>query len=154
MRASVDVGGTFTDLVTERATGEYQVFKAPTTTEDPVAGVLDVLRIAAGARGMSFGAFFSEIRIFLHATTRATNAILTNGTAKTAFLTTLGHPDILLYREGGRKEPFNNTVPFPEPYIPRSLTFEVPERVDSAGEIVRPLDEDTVLSIIEKLAHL
>jgi N-methylhydantoinase A len=154
MRASVDVGGTFTDLVTERATGEYQVFKAPTTTEDPVAGVLDVLRIAAGANAMSLAAFLSEIDIFIHATTRATNAILTNGTAKTAFLTTLGHPDILLYREGGRKEPFNNTVPFPEPYIPRSLTFEVPERVDSAGEIVRPLDEDTVLSIIEKLAHL
>jgi N-methylhydantoinase A len=154
MRASVDVGGTFTDLVVERARGEYQVFKAPTTTEDPVAGVLDVLRVAAAANALPLTTFLSEVDILIHATTRATNAILTNGTAKTAFLTTLGHPDVLLYREGGRKEPFNNTVPFPEPYVPRSRTFEVPERVDSAGEIVKPLDEDAVLSIIEKLAAL
>jgi N-methylhydantoinase A len=154
MRASVDVGGTFTDLVTERATGEYQIFKTPTTAADPVVGVLEVLRIAAAANATSLTKFLSDIDIFIHATTRATNAILTNGTAKTAFLTTLGHPDILLYREGGRKEPFNNTVPFPEPYVPRNLTFEVPERVGSAGEIVKPLDEDAVLSIIEKLTAL
>ena len=151
MRASIDVGGTFTDLVTERVTGEYQIFKTPTTVTDPVLGVLEVLRIAAAANATSLTRFVSDIDIFIHATTRATNAILTNGTARTAFLTTLGHPDILLYREGGRKEPFNNTVPFPEPYVPRRLTFEVPERVNSAGEIVKPLDEHAVLSIIEKL---
>ena len=26
-------------------------------------------------------------------------------------------------------EPFNFTVPYPEPYVPRSLTFEVPGRI-------------------------
>jgi N-methylhydantoinase A/oxoprolinase/acetone carboxylase beta subunit len=63
---------------------------------------------------------------FIHGTTRAINAILTGTTARTAFLTTAGHPDILVLREGGRLDPFDFTVPFPEPYVPRALTFEVP----------------------------
>ena len=54
-------------------------------------------------------------------------------------------------REGGRIEPFNFEVPYPEPYIPRSLTFEVPERIDSAGEIHTALDEKAVISIFERL---
>ena len=82
--------------------------------------------------------------LFIHGTTRAINAILTGTTAKTAFLTTEGHPDILLFREGGRIEPFDFTAPYPEPYVPRALTFEVPERIDATGTCREPLDEDAV----------
>ena len=32
--------------------------------------------------------------------------------------------------------------PFPEPYIPRHLTFEIPERIGADGKIVAPLDID------------
>jgi len=151
MRVSVDVGGTFTDLVAEVETGAFQLFKAPTTPDDPVIGVLDVLRTAASANGASLVDFLARAEMFFHATTRATNAILTKGAATTAFLTTEGHPDILLYREGGRSEPFNNTVPYPDPYVPRSLTFEICERVDSAGRIVKPLDEEMAGAVIERL---
>jgi N-methylhydantoinase A len=154
MRMSVDVGGTFTDLVAEVEPGAFQLFKAPTTPEDPVIGVLDVLRSAAAANGTSLRTFLSRVEMFFHATTIATNAILTKSTARTAFLTTEGHPDILLYREGGRIEPFNNTVPFPDPYVPRRLTFEIPERIDSAGRMIRRLDEQAVLAIIGRLREL
>src|SRR5262249_4483741 len=61
--------------------------------------------------------------------------------AKTAFLTTAGHPDVLLFREGGRKDPFDHSIAYPEPYIPRSLTFEVLERIESNGSISLPLNE-------------
>ena len=56
-----------------------------------------------------------------------------------------GHPDILVLREGGRIEPFNFASPIPQPYVPRSLTFEVPERIGADGEVVTPLDEAAVL---------
>lgn len=151
MRVSADVGGTFTDLVVETAPGRFRLFKAPTTPEDPAVGVFDALRLAAAGCGSSFETFLAGIEMLIHATTRATNAILANGTARTAFLTTGGHPDILLYREGGRREPFNNKVPFPAPYVPRSLTFEVPERIDAGGRVVLPLDQEAVRAIIEQL---
>jgi N-methylhydantoinase A len=151
MRVSVDVGGTFTDMVVETVPGSFRLFKAPTTPEDPLVGVFDALRLAAAGCDRSFESFIAGIEMLIHATTLATNAILGNNTARTAFLTTAGHPDILLYREGGRREPFNNKVPFPEPYIPRNLTYEVDERVDAAGNVVQPLDEECVRSIAKRL---
>src|SRR5689334_19886942 len=139
LRFAVDTGGTFTDLVIEDESGGLRLYKASTTPDDPVRGVLDVIDVAAADLGESRESLLGRGELFIHGTTRAINAILTHATARTAFLTTEGHPDILLFREGGRTEPFNFTRPYPEPYIPRALTFQVPERVGAAGEVVKPL---------------
>ena len=153
MRLACDTGGTFTDLVVEHD-GEIRQFKSSTVPSDPVQGVLDVLDLAAEGYSMERSRFLGEATTFIHGTTRAINAILTGNTAKTAFLTTAGHPDVLVIREGGRIEPFNFTVPYPEPYVPRRLTFEVAERIDAQGRIVQPLDEASVLAIVERLEAL
>ncbi|WP_027134139.1 hydantoinase/oxoprolinase family protein [Geminicoccus roseus] len=150
MRLACDTGGTFTDLVVEDG-DEIRLFKASTTPDDPVRGVLDALGLAATHYGLERSDFLARGQMFIHGTTRAINAILTGNTAKTAFLTTEGHPDVLVIREGGRIEPFNFTVPYPEPYVPRRLTFEVPERINAEGEVVKELDEAAVLRVIEKL---
>jgi N-methylhydantoinase A len=151
MRLSADIGGTFTDLVVESADGEFCIFKAPTTPADPVLGVFAAIDLAAQAFASSRKALLSDTSMFIHATTRSTNAILTNSVARTAFLTTEGHPDILLFREGGRIEPFNYTVSYPDPLVPRSLTFEVPERIGHSGEVIKPLLEAAFLPIIDEL---
>jgi N-methylhydantoinase A len=148
VRLAVDTGGTFTDLVVEDDKGVLHLFKSPTTQADPVRGVLDVLGVATAALDSDI---LSESSVFVHGTTRAINAILTETTARTAFLTTEGHPDVLLFREGGRTDPFNFTRPYPKPYIPRALTFELPERIGAQGEIVKPLDEEAVVAICGRL---
>lgn len=150
MRLACDTGGTFTDLVVE-AEGRLRMYKASTTPSNPVDGVLNALALAAADAGEPLDRFLARGETFIHGTTRAINAILTGHTARTAFLTTEGHPDILVIREGGRIEPFNFTVPYPEPYVPRALTFEIPERIDAAGAVVTPLDEDGVRRVIERL---
>ncbi|MBB5076397.1 hydantoinase/oxoprolinase family protein [Nonomuraea endophytica] len=139
LRVSVDIGGTFTDLVVERE-ARLRLFKSPTVPDDPVLGILNVLGMAAAADGVPLEAFLGRVGSFAHATTRGLNAVLTGATARTALLTTAGHPDVLLLREGGRRDPFDFTTPFPEPYVPRSLTFEVDERVSATGAVLRPLD--------------
>ena len=73
--------------------------------------------------------------MFIYGTTRATNAIVTNNVAKTAFLTTAGFPDVLVLREGGKFKPHDFTRPFPKPYIPRRHTFEIDERIGAGGEV-------------------
>lgn len=153
MRLACDTGGTFTDLVVERGNG-IRLFKASTTPDDPVRGVLDALTLAAKDAGQTLSDFLGGANTFIHGTTRAINAILTGQVARTAFLTTKGHPDILVLREGGRMEPFNFTVAYPEPYVPRQLTFEVPERITANGSIYEPLDENRVIALIETMkAH-
>ncbi len=153
MRFAVDTGGTFTDLVVESDDGDLRMYKAPTTPADPVAGVLDTLSRAAEDLGESRETLLGRGEMLIHGTTHAINAIVTGNTARTAFLTTKGHPDVLVFREGGRIEPFNFTVPYPEPYVPRSLTYEVPERVAYDGSVTEPLDEHGVVAIVEELAR-
>jgi N-methylhydantoinase A len=153
VRFAVDTGGTFTDLVIEDDDGRLSMTKSSTRPSDPVAGVFDVLDKAAASRGLARGELLEQADLFIHGTTRAINAILTHSTARTAFLTSAGHPDVLLFREGGRSDPFNFTRPFPEPYVPRSLTFEVPGRIGSRGEEVEPLDEAALAAIAAELAR-
>lgn len=151
MRFACDTGGTFTDLIVEDDDGALTMYKASTTPSDPVKGVLDALALAAADRDISLEELLGRGDMLIHGTTHAINAIITGNTARTAFLTTAGHPDVLVLREGGRIEPFNFVAPYPDPYVPRALTFEVPERINSAGAVHTPLDEAATLDIIGRL---
>jgi N-methylhydantoinase A len=116
--------------------------------------MLDAVELAAREAQTTVREFLEPVELFVHGTTRATNAIISGDTARTALLVTEGHPDILLWREGTRVNAFDYTQTNPEPYVPRRLTFEVPERVDAQGNVVKPLDEATVLRVIEQLRFL
>lgn len=154
MRLGCDTGGTFTDLVVDEGRdGEVRLYKAPTTPEDPVRGVLDALELAAKDAGETLEGFLGRAELFVHGTTHAINAVITGRTARTALLVTEGHPEILTLREGGRIEPFNFRVAYPAPYIPRRLTYEVPERIAADGRVVTPLDEGAVAALAERLAR-
>ena len=151
MRFAVDTGGTFTDLVVEDDDGRLSLYKSATVPADPVQGILDVFAVAAGERGVPTAELLGAGRVLIHGTTRGLNAVLTGTTARTAFLTTEGHPDILLFREGGRTEIFDLSKPYPEPYVPRSLTFEVPERIGPDGGVLKPLDEPALAALLGTL---
>ena len=151
MRFAVDTGGTFTDLIVEEDDGKLRMFKAATTPDDPIRGLMNTLENAAHEYKTDLGELLSKGELFIHGTTHAINAIVTGNTAKTAFLSTEGHRDILVFREGGRMEPFNFTVPFPEPYLPRALTFEVPGRILADGSEMTPLNEEKIIQIIDLL---
>lgn len=152
MRFASDTGGTFTDLVVEDDDGCITMYKSPTVPSDPVQGVLGALALAANERGLDLAEMLGHADMFIHGTTHAINAIITGNVARTALLVTQGHRDILVFREGGRVEPFNHSVPFPKPFIPRALTFELPERIIYNGEIRTPLDEDAVIATLQQLA--
>ncbi len=101
MRFAVDTGGTFTDLVLEDDEGECHLFKARTTPSDPIKGVIDSLALAAESFGEPLDVLLGRGETFIHGTTHALNALITGRTARTAFLTTRGHGDMLVLREGG-----------------------------------------------------
>ncbi|WP_326523009.1 hydantoinase/oxoprolinase family protein [Sphingomonas sp.] len=152
MRFATDTGGTFTDLVVEEDDGRITLHKAPTVPSDPVAGVIGALQVAADARGLALGELLARGTSFIHGTTHAINAIITGRTARTALIVTRGHRDMLLFREGGRAEPFNHTIAYPEPYVPRALTFEAAERVLSDGTVTQPLDEAALVATLGEIA--
>lgn len=153
MRASVDTGGTFTDLVLEHDDGRFSLHKAPTTPDDPPTGIIDAIDIAAFELGLSRTGLLSQLTTLSHATTHPLNALLTGRTSRTGLFVTEGHRDILLLREGGR-EHFNSREAFPRPLVPRELTFEVAERVVRGGRVEMPLDVDRAADAVRRALEL
>jgi N-methylhydantoinase A len=153
MRFAIDIGGTFTDLIAEDDEGQLWLRKSSTTPDDPAEGVLRVLAVVANDMGVPRRELLGKAEFLVHGTTRAINAILTGTTARTAYLTTRGHRDVLLIREGGR-ERFNVVEDYPDPFVPRRLTFEITERVGSQGEVVVPIDDASTIEVIQRLAGL
>jgi N-methylhydantoinase A len=145
-RLATDTGGTFTDLIVNG----NRLYKSSTTPDDPVRGILDVVAVAAADIGITTRQLLERTVQFVHGTTRATNAIINGETARTGIFLTAGHPDILLWREGGRMGTFDFSSPYPDPYVPRRLTFEVPERIGAQGEVVKPLDELAAIELIKR----
>jgi N-methylhydantoinase A len=152
-RISVDTGGTFTDVVVADEAGVLHLAKAPTDLGWAFQSIEDGLEQLAPELGLSVTELLARTDVFTYGTTRATNAIVEERTARTAFFTTEGFPDILLLREGGKLDPFRQ-LQYPPPYVPRYLTFEIRERIDSEGEVFTELDEQSVLAAIEEARRL
>lgn len=149
LRISIDTGGTFTDAVVAGDEGILAIGKALTDPERNFVGVQDAIADAARRLGRDPAELLAATDLFVYGTTRATNAIVTGATAPIAMLLTAGFPDILVYRQGGKLNPHQLDVDYPEPYVPRRLTFEVPERIDAEGDIVLPLDEERVVALLD-----
>jgi N-methylhydantoinase A len=139
----VDVGGTFTDLVVvDEATGRVQVAKVPTTVANQATGVVAALAAASAEA--------AELKVIVHGTTTATNALLERKGARTGLITTRGFRDVLELGRRTRPTPYGLKGSF-EPLIPRDLRLEVDERVDAEGLVVVPLAEDQVLQAVGRL---
>src|SRR5499433_1468445 len=146
MLVGVDVGGTFTDLVlVDEVSGAVRVAKVPTTVANQAAGVVAALGEASAAA--------AELKVIVHGTTTATNALLERKGARTGLITTRGFRDVLELGRRTRPTPYGLKGSF-EPLIPRDLRLEVDERVDAEGEVVVPLAEDQVERAVERLRAL
>jgi N-methylhydantoinase A len=150
-KVAVDTGGTFSDVVLSDERGGFSLGKAPTTPERIYEGISLALGYVADERKLSLGELLADTDVLIYATTRSTNAILTRTTARTALITTEGFGDTLVFREGGKLRPFDFRESYPEPYIPKRLTWEVPERVNSEGEVVVPLQPADVERVLDEL---
>jgi N-methylhydantoinase A len=150
-RISVDTGGTFTDVVVTDERGHFTVGKALTDKQRAFASIRDALAVTAEELGLDVDALLGDTTMLLYGTTRGTNGIIERKTARTAFLTTYGFPDILLLKEGGKSEPHNLQMAYPDPYVPRRLTFEVPERINAEGGVDLALDEVAAKALLSGL---
>ena len=149
--ACVDIGGTFTDLFLADGSGTSHSIKTPTTPDDLTAGLFEAFAKAADRYDMATDELLAETETLIHGTTIATNAIIEDTVTETALICTDGHRDVLTIREGGKEDPYEWDMDYPEPYIPRSLTFGVEERVSPEGEVIRELDEEDCIAAIEAI---
>ena len=139
-RLGVDVGGTFTDfLLLNEDTGETKTAKVPSTPEDSSIGVLNGVAKICDSSGIDP----ADIRLVMHGTTVATNAVLTGRGAKVGLMTTSGFEDTLQVARSFCPGGLGGWVTFvKKPLLaPLELTIGANERIAADGSIVRELDE-------------
>ncbi len=154
----VDIGGTFTDLFLNYD-GKTAFTKTPTTGYNLSVGFMQAIKEAAGQLNIPVKDLLSNTEIVRYSTTIAMNTLLQRTGPKLALITTEGFEDIVPIGKGASwsdqltvKEIRNIArIAKPEPIISRGMTVGVKERVNSKGEIIRPLDEEDFL---EKLQYL
>ncbi|WP_122818560.1 hydantoinase/oxoprolinase family protein [Nocardioides pantholopis] len=142
-RIGVDVGGTFTDLVLWDDDGTVTVHKTPSTNHDPSIGTMDGIGVLAERAGIDP----SEIEMFFHGTTVATNIVLEHNGSDVGMITTDGFRDLLHIARKKRPLNYSNYQELPWQkwqLVPRRNRRTVPERIDASGTVLTPLDEDAV----------
>jgi N-methylhydantoinase A len=145
-RLAIDIGGTFTDFAIEAGEQRHSL-KVLTTPRAPEEGVLaGIEQILAHAKLTP-----AEIGIIIHGTTLATNAIIERKGARTAMLVTEGFRDSIEMAFENRFEQYDIYMDKPPPLVPRDLRFGVRERLDGRGNVLLPLDEAAVASLVPKL---
>ena len=146
-RLAIDIGGTFTDVALEMDWECRQTAKVLTTPGAPERGVIDAIEKVMTGSDVSP----ADVRLVIHGTTLATNALIQRKGAKTALVVTEGHRDALEMAYENRFEQYDINIDRPEPLVPRHLRLPVRERVDSDGNVLIPLDEASVRELIPVL---
>jgi N-methylhydantoinase A len=149
---AIDVGGTFTDVtLADATTGRTWVTKTPSTPHDLsvgfMTGIQKILTLAGWVPA-------DIVRVF-HGTTTATNAILEGKTAPMGLLTTKGFKYVLeigrhdIPRDGNLYGWIKPTRP-----VTPDRILEVSERLDVAGQVLTPLDEEECRLAVQRLKQL
>lgn len=144
MRAAVDIGGTFTDIVLRDADGTTRTHKVLSTPDNPSWGMLraiDELQIAG------------ELDFLVHGTTAGLNALLSRSGERIAFITTAGFRDILAIGRGCNSRIWSLAPAKPQPLVEDADIRTVDERVRFDGSIEVALDADEVDEIARWIQH-
>ena len=142
----IDVGGTFTDFVVLDGAG-LRVHKVPTTPDDQSRAIV------AGLEALGIDRTSLDAAQIVHGMTVATNALLERRGAKTGLLTTRGFGDVLVIGRQNRPFLYRLSQTRPPSLVADEWRREVDERLDAAGEVVTPLDEDAVARLAAELAQ-
>lgn len=151
-RVSVDVGGTFTDLVAlDEETGRVENIKVPSVPRNPERGVTDAFEKWLAGHDAD------RVRLVGHATTIATNALLGQvdlEVPKVALVTTRGFRDVVEIGRQRRAEVYNLFFQRPPQLVERRYRFEVDERIDHDGAVAVELDEAQLKTILNRVKKL
>ncbi len=149
-RIGVDVGGTFTDFVLhDPARDLVATGKRLTTPDDPseaiVAGVQRLLQ--------ETGLTTADLHSIVHGTTLVTNTVIERTGARVGLLTTAGFRDVIEIGRETRYDLYDLFLEAPPTLVPRHRRLEIPERIDTDGVELLPLDEGAVREAVKRLVE-
>ena len=136
-------------MALELAEGGIVTAKVLTTPSVPEEGVVAAVRQVIAEAGVEPGA----VGLIIHGTTLATNALIERTGARTALIVTEGFRDSVEMALENRFEQYDISIDRPAPLVPRHLRWPVAERMNHAGHILVPLDEQSVHALLPRFQH-
>ena len=146
-RIGVDIGGTFTDIVLLDDGGSVISKKISSSVENYAHAIVEGLESVFAEHGVAP----DEVAEIMHGTTVASNAILELAGARVGLVTSKGFRDVLELRNLRMPRLYDLTWEKPPPLVERYLRVVVDERVNAAGEVVRPLARDDARRAVRRL---
>ena len=146
-RIGVDIGGTFTDIVLLDDDGDVISKKISSSVENYAHAIVEGLESVFAEHGVAP----DEVAEIMHGTTVASNAILELAGARVGLVTSKGFRDVLELRNLRMPRLYDLTWEKPPPLVDRYLRMTVDERVNAAGEVVRPLARDDARRAVGRL---
>ncbi len=147
-RFAVDQGGTFTDVIGRSPAGELQVTKLLSLSPEYPSASIEGIRRILGLRSLD-PLPVDRIEGIRFGTTVATNALLERKGGRVALLITEGFSDLLAI--GNQSRPAIFSLCIHKPGVLYDAVFEVPERINAAGEVEAPLCRETLARTIARL---
>ena len=146
-RVGVDIGGTFTDIVLLDADGSVISKKVTSSVENYAVAIVEGLEPVFANHAVAP----DEVTEVMHGTTVASNAILQLAGARVGLVTSKGFRDVLELRNLRMPRLYDLTWEKPPPLVERYLRMVVDERVNAAGDVVRPLERDDARRAVRRL---
>ncbi len=146
VRVGADIGGTFTDVVLEIGSNQYSA-KVLTNYSEPEQAIIDGLIKVVEIAGVGI----EHVDQLIHGTTLATNALIEQRGANTAFVTSKGFRDVIEMRTEGRFEQYDLNLRLPPPLIAREHRYVVAGRIAASGRELVPLDEAGLIEITQRI---
>ncbi|HWY28494.1 MAG TPA: hydantoinase/oxoprolinase family protein [Candidatus Sulfotelmatobacter sp.] len=144
----IDVGGTFTDIIVSdnESSKTPEIVKVPTIPRQPDLAILEALKL--------YQERAEQVALVSHATTIATNALLTqSGLAKTALITNHGFRDVLEIGRQRRPEIYNLGTKRPKQLVDRKNRFTARGRRLVNGSSQTPLAENELVKLTREIVR-
>jgi len=152
LRIAIDTGGTFTDVVAiDEETGEIAAVKTPSTPADPSIGLVEGVQKILDT--LDRGA--EDVRMLLHGSTVATNAVLEHKFDGLGLLVTRGTRHMIEIARQSVPDGYGNSFFWVKPprLVPLHLVREVPGRMRFDGSELEPIDEKATLKAVKELVE-
>jgi 5-oxoprolinase (ATP-hydrolysing) len=147
-RLAFDIGGTFTDFVLyDPYNNKIMLNKCLTTPSNFSKGVINGIIELLEFHKIDF----NQINQIVHGTTLVSNTIIERTGSKVGLLTTDGFRDILEIGREQRYDIHDLFLEFPKPLVERDLCIDVKERIGRDGQVIKSLDQNSLISSLSKL---
>lgn len=148
----IDAGGTFTDFVLLSATGEEVSLRTHKVLSTPASPELAILQ---GIRELGLEATVERGTLhIIHGSTVATNAALESKGVRTAFISNYGFADMLTLARQTRPGLYQLDSPPLVPPVPREFCLETGGRLSASVEVLEPLTEQELTTLVNRLREL